>query len=333
VAFCQQAAALEPNLARPYAEALLYAELGQDTKAMTWAAGNLLRQDWPYQNKELQNKALAKLESLAGTLEKNNRKDEADKLLKTVHGQRQRDLVIRLAWQGDADLDLKVTEPTGSVCSPVNRQTVGGGILIGDSLADMTSETYQAAHAFTGEYLIAVERVWGKPLGNKAQLKIIRHQGTPQETEELTTLDLSSTKPVKVTLGNGRRIETAYVPPQASVQASDSPTLDNPNRLLNQLRAMADPEITQYERGFQSSGSSSGIPMASSRPANVKDSPDDRTLMQNRVASFVKNSVDVTAQAVLSADRRTVRVSLSGQFNTMSSGAPVVTHSLIPGGR
>ena len=36
----------------------------------------------------------------------------------------------------------------------------------------------------------AIERVWGKPLGDKAQLKIIRYQGTPNEREELLTVDL-----------------------------------------------------------------------------------------------------------------------------------------------
>ena len=181
VAFCQQAAQLEPNLARPYAEALLYAELGQDSKGMEWAAGNLLRQDWPYNNKELQARARQKLESLARTLDNSNRKDESQRLLQAVQGRQQRDLVVKLSWQGEADLDLKVQEPSGSVCSALNRQTVGGGILIGDSLSDMTTETYLAAEAFSGEYQVAIERVWGKPLGNRAQIKVIRHPGHRQQ--------------------------------------------------------------------------------------------------------------------------------------------------------
>ena len=45
LAFCRQAALLEPNSSRPYAEALAYAELGKDSKAMAWAIGNIVYLD------------------------------------------------------------------------------------------------------------------------------------------------------------------------------------------------------------------------------------------------------------------------------------------------
>src|SRR5206468_7553210 len=103
-----------------------------------------------------------------------------------------RDLVVKLTWQGEADLDLRVEEPSGSFCSALTRQTIGGGTMIADALASMTGETYAAAEGFSGEYKVWVERVWGRPLGNKAQIKIIRHQGTDHETEELVTVRLQS---------------------------------------------------------------------------------------------------------------------------------------------
>jgi hypothetical protein len=232
-----------------------------------------------------------------------------------------------------------MTEPAGSVCSPINRQSVGGGILIGDSLADMTSETYLAAQAFTGDYLINVERIWGHPLGDRAQVKVIRHQGTPQEREDLITIDLKSNKTVKIHLDGGRRTETAYVPPPAAVEASDGPTAltpESPDRILNKLRALADPEITGFDRGFQGAAGSAGIPTGrTSRSVKAAaPSPNDRTLLQQKISSFVKNSMDVTAQAVLSSDRRTVRVSLTPAFDTAGAvtAPPVVNSAVIPGG-
>src|SRR5206468_700610 len=39
LAFCRQAATLEPNSSDPYADALAYAELKRDSDAMSWAAG------------------------------------------------------------------------------------------------------------------------------------------------------------------------------------------------------------------------------------------------------------------------------------------------------
>src|SRR5262249_47532493 len=156
------------------------ADLAKDAGAMQWAAGNLLGQDWPVNNDRLQRDAVQKLESLAKRLDGAKGK----KLLAAVEKGKRRDIVIKLLWQGAADLDLKVNEPTGSICTPLSRQTINGGTLLGDSLDNTQGETYVAAEAFSGEYTITVERIWGKPLGNKAQLKIIRHQGTEDETEQ-----------------------------------------------------------------------------------------------------------------------------------------------------
>ena len=168
LAFCKQAASLEPNTPYAYNEALLYAESAQDVPDMEWAAGHLLSQDWPVGNKQLQGDAMQKAETLAHKLESENRKGDGQKLMDSVTGHRQRDLVIKLTWQGEADLDLKVKEPTGSVCWVLNPQTVGGGTLTGDAQSDPNSETYQAAEAFNGDYEVTVDRVWGRPLSGRA---------------------------------------------------------------------------------------------------------------------------------------------------------------------
>jgi len=224
LAFCRQAALLEPNVPYPYRDALGYAELARDSKAMEWAAGALLQQDWPVNNQELRDKAIQKLEALARALEKAGRTEEGQRLRDVAAARQRRDLVIKLVWQGEADLDLKVQEPTGSTCWVLNRQTVGGGTLIGNSLTD-TSETYLAAQAFPGEYQISVERIWGRTLGDKAQIRVIRHQGTRNQTEKLYTVWVKSNKsePIKIALEGGRRTQAASVPPPSSVEPPDPP--------------------------------------------------------------------------------------------------------------
>src|SRR5262249_24239625 len=150
--------------------------------------------------------------------------------------------------------DLSVTEPTGSLANALQRQTIGGGTLLADSMT-ANEESYVASEAFSGDYLISIERVWGRPLGGKAQLKIIRHQGTPQETEELITVRLASTVggPFRFSLDKGRRTEAAYVPPAAVHQAhSDSTSpLESQDSVLNRIRVLSDPEITGVERGMR----------------------------------------------------------------------------------
>src|SRR5262249_55560756 len=142
-------------------------------------------------NDQLHSQAVEEVKALSRSLEGGDSKDAVAKLLAAVTKQRQRDLVIRLSWDGDTDLDLKVKEPNGSVCSCLNRQTIGGGTLVGDTLA-AKSEVYYAAQAFTGEYEVTVDRVWGQPVGGKCKLEVIQHQGTPQQTTHLVTLDLKS---------------------------------------------------------------------------------------------------------------------------------------------
>ena len=90
LAFCRQAALLEPGTPHAYEEALNYAELGRDPKAMEWAAGNLLRHDWPVENRQLQARALQKIDALVKLLDQQGRKEESEKLKNTVSGPRPR---------------------------------------------------------------------------------------------------------------------------------------------------------------------------------------------------------------------------------------------------
>src|SRR5262249_37027992 len=98
LAFCRQAALLAPNAPDPFPEALVYADLGKNSEAMEWAAGNLARQDWPLDNDDLQAKARARMDNLAKLLHSDNHSGEADRMIAAVDKLRQRDLVIRLMW-------------------------------------------------------------------------------------------------------------------------------------------------------------------------------------------------------------------------------------------
>jgi hypothetical protein len=331
--FCRQAAALEPNVPYAYDYALTYATQLKDTEAMEWAAGNLTRRDWPVNNQDLQNKAKDKVASLAKSLDSDNNKPAADKLRSALAKQRERDLLIRLTWQGEADLDLKVQEPNGSVCSWLNRQTVGGGVLIGDTLSEASGETYVAAQAFPGTYKVTVEQVWGRPLGGKAKLEVIRHQGTAQETTEAVTVTFSNTNTLTVRLDDGRRTESAAVPPPSAIQKPEPPIESNDrDRVWAQLRALSEPS----ENGTGLRGSVSGIGGQTSQRETVRATDGGRgeqTAYQTRVKPFVSNSVDLTAQATISADRRYVRLSVSPMFNTVTGvqQQPQVLLPLIPG--
>jgi hypothetical protein len=335
LAFCRQAAALQPNIAQPYETALDQAVIAKDTDAMEWAAGHLLLQDWPQNNQELHDKARVKLDSLARTLSESGRKEDAERMLAAVNTRRQRDLVIRANWQGEADIDLKVKElPTGSVCWCLNRQTVNGGIHIGDNFSEINSETYIAAQAFSGDYEVAIERVWGRPVGDKVQVEIIQHQGTNQESRKLVTVKPGEV--VKVKLESGSRKALAQVPPPAVERPTESTRATNPDRILYKLRDLAENGLNDGSGAITGGvGSYYGATMTSAlkevKPADR--SPAERVAFQTKVSSFVGNGADLTVQGTVSADRRFVRYSMSPVFNTVTGAKtmPFVNNPLLPG--
>jgi tetratricopeptide (TPR) repeat protein len=334
IAFCKQAANLLPGTPVPFAEAARFAEMANDANAMEWAAGNLLKQEWPTRNDELKQTTLGRVEALARTADKAT----AERLKATIHTNQRRDLVIKLLWQGEADLDLKIQEPTGAICSSLNRQSIGGGTLLADSFTAGTGETYTAAEAFSGEYKVFVDRIWGKPLGSKAQVKIIRNQGTPEETEQLIPLKIDSDSVLAATfkLETGRRTETAYVPPSSVHSMLDSDlTPENRDEVVSKLINLSDPEVTGMERGFAGGvGGGAVAPRVNAAPIAEAPKALDKahTLYQSRIRSLVKTGADVTAQAVLSADRRSVHVNVKPVFNTLTDSKPVkVLNPVIPG--
>jgi hypothetical protein len=330
--FCRQAAALEPDVPYAYDCALAYAAQVKDTEAMEWAAGNLTRRDWPANNQDLQNKAKDRAASLAKSLDSDNNKPAADRLRSALAKQRQRDLVIRLTWQGEADLDLKVLEPNGNVCSWLNRQTVGGGVLIGDTLNEVGGETYIAAQAFPGTYKVTVDQVWGRPLGGKAKLEVIRHQGTAQETTETVTVTFSNTNTLTVRLDDGRRTEAAAVAPPSAIQKPEPAIETNDrDRVWAQLRALSEP--SENGTGLRGDLSATGAQTTRETVRAMDGARGEQLAYQTRVQPFVSGSVNLTAQATISADRRYVRLSVAPMFTTVTGTQqqPNVLLPLIPG--
>jgi hypothetical protein len=334
LAFCQRASSLEPNMPQSYAEALDIAEAAKDATGMTWAAQHLLLRDWPINNQELHDKAKTKLDSLAKSLTAEKRLAEAEKLTSAAGKSRERDLVIRANWGGTADVDLKVKEPSGSVCSCINRQTVGGGILIGDNLSEPNSESYVAAQAFSGVYEISVDRVWGTPVGDKVQIQIVYNQGTPRERTQVETITLKDNKPVKISLDEGRRTSLAQVAPRSAQMSTPlSIKMASTSDIIRKLRNMAEPSFGTGAMGgsVAGPGKQTGDWAA---PELGAANGSGFFAGQNKVNTFISNGADLSAQAVISSDRRSMRVSLSPVFNTVTRNleTPVVSNPFIPGG-
>ena len=306
VALCRQAALVDPSNSRALEQGLRFSEIASDADGMAWAAGGLLKQEWPERNTELQGLAKRSLEAMAHRLGQQNRPEDRTRLLGNAAEQGRRDLVVHLSWLGDADLDLEVKEPTGSTCSTLTRRTPNGGTFVGDMPGDGPAERYVAAEAFSGSYEIRVRTAWGVPAGGKAQVRVIRFQGTDREVQEVFQVDVASGKPVRLNLADGRRSEMALVVPprpREDVVAGG----DRREDVFHSLRRMTEPYIPGSTSGIRGgAGNASQImPQVDARVAHTSTSKE--RVYQNRVTAFMRNSMDVTSQIVLESERRQIR--------------------------
>jgi hypothetical protein len=337
VALCKRAAIIEPNAADAYADSLAYLVKAKevDTDAVQWAAGNLLRRDWATDQSPLQAQAQQAVQDVIVKLKAAGRTAEADRLSGALRGQVQRDLVIELVWSDPADLDLEIIEPTGAICSPSNPQSTGGGVWHGDRVlakdrAQAYQESYVAAEAFTGSYEVRVRTVWGKPMGNKATIRVTRHQGTANQAQELHRVEFSTDgiANLKIRLDDGRRTEITSVPapaPRRTVAATGT----SPDRVFNLLRSMSEPSFNAASKTPMAGGTSAEGEM----PGQMMDFTADigpEIVHQNRMQNAT--GADMQGQAVVSADRKSIKWSMSPVFQT-ATAQPEVNLSTIPGGK
>lgn len=338
VAFCKRASALQPNSADPYADSLTYLASAKDvdTDAVQWAAGNLLRRDWAADQTGLQTQAQSSVQNVIAKLRASGRTADADRLSGALRGQKQRDLVVELLWTDQADLDLEVTEPTGSVCSPVMPQSTGGGVWHGDNVlaadrAQAYQESYVAAEAFPGSYEIKVRTVWGKPMGGKATVRITKHQGSANQAQELHRVEFGTdgTATLKFRLDDGRRSELTAVPPPAprrTVAASGT----RPDRIFNLLRSMAEPTFAPTKTPMNGGMSADGAMAMQMMDATPDVGPE--VVHQNKQTLGMNTGTDLQSQATIAADRRSIKVTLAPVFQTATSEAEVKL-SAIPGAK
>ena len=145
----------------------------EDRDGILWSSTGVLSQAWSDDQLPLIEKALLAAKAAYLRLSNEGRKMEAYALEQTMKKVQARDIVVRVTWTGNADVDLVVEEPTGTVCSSSNPRTISGGVLLGDGSSldkpskDGYSETYACAQGYAGEYKIVVRKVWGEVAGGK----------------------------------------------------------------------------------------------------------------------------------------------------------------------
>lgn len=305
----QQIAKAEPSRPEPYLQGLAAASRLNDIAGIQWATVGIVSQAWPDKQVPLAENALRKAKAAIEQLRSEDRMDEAEAFQAALNMALQRDLIVFVRWSGDADVDLTVEEPSGAVCSLRNPRTTGGGVLMNDSLPTTgdSSEVYICPRGFNGSYRMLIRKVWGKLPTGSVTLEVCTNYGTDKETWKHQQFQVGD-RDIVVTfdLEGGRRQE--QIAEQQLLQAAADQIALGQDVLFRKLQSV--------------SSSSAMRELAVAR----QDTAVARQIIGRRGAVGYMPVITVlpqganmqVRQAVISPDRRYVRVTPAPFFSTIT---------------
>ncbi len=318
-----------PGMTEPYVRGLSLAQHIKADEAIQWAALGILRQEWPQGKRKIRNDARRAAVAVLERMRKDGDEKAAEAFGRQVKEASKRDVVVRVSWVGEADLDLMIQEPSGTVCSFRHPRTSAGGVLVGDLNSKLDraagvgfSEYYVCPEGFDGTYRALIRCVWGRVPTGKATVEIWVRGNTKDQIYAHKVVQIKEKKASMVVfdLEGGRRTESL-----AEHQiANDVQTQLAVNRAIlgQQINALAD------------SSSLAGQPVSgrSEQPRVVGRAPiRDRN---GRLAGFQPNmaiipeGATLSVNAVISADRRYVRVTALPFFSHIKE---VILYNLTSG--
>ena len=357
----RQVAQMVPGQPEPFVAGFRVAQRLGDLDGLKWSTAGILCRAWPNDQIEIWKDAVNEAKATLKRLKADRRTaKEAQQYEAALDQAVARDCYVKVRWTGGADIDLFVEEPAGTVCSGKNPQTTSGGVLLGQSLARWSkemngkgesSETYVCPQGFSGNYRLLVRRVFGKVTGNKVSVEVCTHYTTNREQTVKQSIKLVKDEAaVAFQLADGRRREplkqqqvanaalgqlaTRQVLGQQIAAAIDPRTM----MALNQARAAA-AQMAGNGRGNPANAAgqvaiaSGSAPMPGGNSGGPNGNPLANTEVAFPLPMFqgavgyqpviitLPEGTNLEATAVVSADRRYVRVSCVPLF----SGVPSVT--------
>jgi hypothetical protein len=144
-------------------------------------------------------------------LESTGQTEELERFRPALDEALYRDAIVKVSWTGQADVDVMVEEPGGSLCSRINQRTSSGGVMMGDSAYAPNSdqelaEYYVLPRGFAGDYRVFIQKRWGEIAGGKVSVEIYRNYRTAFQTGQQQQVALDNGMAVVVfNLEKGRR--------------------------------------------------------------------------------------------------------------------------------
>jgi hypothetical protein len=301
----QQVAKLEPLRSEAYALGLRAAQRCDDEAGIRWATVGILGQAWPSEFAEIELTGSRVARALLERLASEGREADRESYLEQLQEAVVRDCLVRVSWTGEADVDVAVEEPSGTICSLGEPRTTSGGVSLGDEFASgdkasgEQSEVYVCPQGFAGTYRVLIRKVWGEVTAGKVTVEVYTHLRGGEMQHERQQIELVDNEAMVVfDLNRGRRTE-----PLAAAQLAGAVKRQQAISravLAQQLGSGSDPSVAPNRpldalarRALFGAGAVGYMPI-------IVTLPEGRTM---------------TATAVVSADRRYVRIGVAPTFS------------------
>jgi len=316
LAVYQQVTKLNPSRSEAYLQGLALAKRLNDVRAIQWACVGILSQAWSGEQRDLADQAFRIGKATYAQLLAEGKKAEAEAFDAAVRKAQERDCVVVVTWTGDADVDLTVEEPSGTLVSQRQPRSTSGGIHLGDvtsadgkSTTKGFSEAYVCPEGFAGEYRMMVRKVWGRPTSGKITIDIYTHYSSSDQSVIHQQIDIDEKDALVIfALDKGRRKDAL---PEAQVaQVAKVQNAANRALLAQQLTNAANGQSATSFGNSMATGAGLGfVP-----PFFMRGAVGYRPVIQN-----FPTGANFSSNAVISADRRYVRVSPSPTFSQITS--------------
>lgn len=318
----RQASRLLPERAEPYALGLKLAKETESPEYVGWAACGLLQNYWKPDFPQVHKEAETALRDQIQKARRNSQTELADSLQAALLQARSRDLSIRLEWNGSADLDMQIEEPSGTVCSVESRETQGGGLFLHDGVGPDAANAYElyiCPLGVAGPYRVRVSNKDGSLVGNRATLTVTIREGFPDQARFTRTLVIDGEEAsLTIDLPKGRRTQPRIVTWNST--DFDLIEMDEENRIhrvqhttLNSKREAdlrRDAELREFEESRRQAPRAGAFGYAPQ-------------------VTVIQDGTATSARAIVSPDRRYVRIGIQPIFNDV---VDVFTFSYVNGG-
>jgi hypothetical protein len=319
----RQSSRMLPERSEPYVLGLKLALDHGTTEDVEWAATGILQHHWSKDYQQQHRKAETAVMEKVRRLKQQGDEETADRLQQSLAEARSRDLMVRLDWNGDGDLDLYVEEPPGTVCSFETPLTQAGGIHLHDGYGPDPKncyEIYVCPRGVPGPYRIIVRHALGQIVGDRAVVTVTLYAGLPEERKVVRTLNLEEGEAsLTIDLDEGRRTmprDLSWVDVPAGVD-DVKPAVARGGAGRNSVRVpRADRRQREAMREY----------LDSRRRAHHRNTRQGGAFAVAPGITVIPEGTTMAAQAIISADRRYVRLSVAPMFNNVTD---VFTFSFI----